>query len=269
MFEKLQKQGVCLRHNGSMFMMEMIGGKFNDSIELVRQRQRFRLIGDNMKSAVGVHDQRLGHTGHMEHAFGCAGLVQNVDFSACEADAPLRHFKDTPCQQFIPTHEDYALYKYDFTLLMSRVVLQFVPFFNMFEEVIPERLSKPCDTNLRIKTKVIPLPVLYKNEQKPRRCSDSSILLKCCSCDAVGRHVNDLFIHIGGDQLTHERFSTAKTLRTHEDNRRDRFENLSPITFEFFHWHIWMLFYARRLLELGLQFKDLLDATKLPERKRL
>ena len=26
--------------------------------------------------------------------------------------------------------------------------------------------------------------------------------------------------------------------------------------------------YARRLLELGLQFKDLLDATKLPERKR-
>ena len=250
MFDRLQKQGVCLSHNDSMYMMEMIDCKFNDSIiELVRQRQRFRLIGDNINWTVGVLDQRFGHKGHMEHAFWSAVLVQNVDFSAFEADAPLRHFKDTPCQQFIPTHEDYALYKY--TLLMSWVVLQFVPLLNMFEEVIPERLSKPCDPNLRSKTKVIPLSVLYKKEQKYQDVVQILAFYENVvaeACDAEGRDVNDLFIHIGGDQLTRERFSTAKTLRAHEDNRRDRFENLSPIIFKFFHMHMNFLAMAFKTL---------------------
>ena len=223
-------------------MMEIIGGKFNESvIELVRQNRRFRLIGDNINWTVGVHDQRVDHRGHMEHAFGSAVLVQNVDFSACDDDAPLSHFEDTPCQQFIPTTDDRALYKYDYTVLMSRVVLQFLPFFNMFEDIIPEKLSKPCDQNLKTKTKVIPLPVLYKNEQKHQDVVEILAFYENIvsdACDATGKDMSDLFIHIGGDQLTRERFSTAKTLRAHEDDRKDRFENLSPITFEFFHMHM-------------------------------
>lgn len=43
------------------------------------------------------------------------------------------------------------------------------------------------------------------------------------------------FIHVGGDQLTRERFSGAKAMRAHTDDRKDRFVNLSPITFELFH----------------------------------
>lgn len=43
------------------------------------------------------------------------------------------------------------------------------------------------------------------------------------------------FIHVGGDQLTRERFSGAKAMRVHKDDRKDRFVNLSPITFELFH----------------------------------
>lgn len=35
--------------------------------------------------------------------------------------------------------------------------------------------------------------------------------------------------------MTRERFSGAKAMRTHKDDRKDRFVNLSPITFELFH----------------------------------
>ncbi|CAC5417451.1 unnamed protein product [Mytilus coruscus] len=41
--------------------------------------------------------------------------------------------------------------------------------------------------------------------------------------------------HIGGDQLTRERFSGAKRLRAGTDNIQDKFGHLHPITFEFFH----------------------------------
>lgn len=42
-------------------------------------------------------------------------------------------------------------------------------------------------------------------------------------------------IHIGGDQLTRERFSGAKGLMVNEKSAAGRFEHLSPITFELFH----------------------------------
>ena len=42
-------------------------------------------------------------------------------------------------------------------------------------------------------------------------------------------------LHIGGDQLTRERFSYGKFLRIGNINPRDRFDHIGPITFEFFH----------------------------------
>lgn len=42
-------------------------------------------------------------------------------------------------------------------------------------------------------------------------------------------------VHIGGDQLTRERFSGAKRVRQQAATERERFLHLSPITFEFFH----------------------------------
>lgn len=56
------------------------------------------------------------------------------------------------------------------------------------------------------------------------------------------------FIHVGGDQLTRERFSGAKAMRAHKDDRKDRFVNLSPITFELFHMQMNFLKMAFKIL---------------------
>ena len=42
-------------------------------------------------------------------------------------------------------------------------------------------------------------------------------------------------IQIGGDQLTRDRFSGGKALRSHHMNANERFDHLGPITFELFH----------------------------------
>lgn len=57
-----------------------------------------------------------------------------------------------------------------------------------------------------------------------------------------------LFIHVEGDQLTRERFSGAKAMRAHKDDRKDRFVNLSPITFELFHMQMNFLKMAFKIL---------------------
>lgn len=241
-FDRLQKQGICLSYDGGLYVLEMIGGKFNDSvIDLVKEKRRFRIIGDNINWTVGVHDQRMDHTSYMEHAFGSAILVQNVDFISSPSENYQKHFEATPCQEFMPSADDFALYRRDYTVLMSRVVFQHLPYFQIFEDIVPARLSQACDEQLSVKTKVIPLPVLYKNEQKYQDVVEILAFYEKTvvdACDAAGADSSDVHIHIGGDQLTRERFSGAKALRAHEDTPLNRFENLSPITFEFFHMHM-------------------------------
>lgn len=55
-------------------------------------------------------------------------------------------------------------------------------------------------------------------------------------------------MHIGGDQLTRERFSGAKRLRKDAITEEERFEHLSPITFELFHLQMTLLTMFYKLL---------------------
>jgi hypothetical protein len=50
--------------------------------------------------------------------------------------------------------------------------------------------------------------------------------------------LRDIKIHIGGDQLTRERFSGAKSLRAGANDPKEQLKHLHPITFEMFHLHM-------------------------------
>ena len=53
--------------------------------------------------------------------------------------------------------------------------------------------------------------------------------------EKAGVPFDETKIHIGGDQLTRERFSSAKRLLLGTKNVSDTFDHLSPVTAEFFH----------------------------------
>ena len=73
---------------------------------------------------------------------------------------------------------------------MSRVVCNFLPYFQLFEDFIPSKLSQPVSEKLSLKTKVVPMPVLMKNEQKAQDVIDilaSYQSLISESCTAAGK----------------------------------------------------------------------------------
>ena len=51
----------------------------------------------------------------------------------------------------------------------------------------------------------------------------------------AGVNTDGVKIQIGSDQLTRDRFSGGKALRSHHMNANERFDHLGPITFELFH----------------------------------
>jgi hypothetical protein len=84
----------------------------------------------------------------------------------------------------------------------------------------------------------VPLPVLPYNEQSYDdvvKILDHYETTVLEVCEAAGVPEEDISIHIGGDQLTRERFSGAKCLRAHGLSRQDSLNHLSPITCEWFH----------------------------------
>lgn len=110
----------------------------------------------------------------------------------------------------------------------------------------------PGDYDVTRKHSVVPLPVLSKNEQ----CYTDVIQI----LDSYEETVAEIFkasgkvfdgktkVHIGGDQLTRERFSGAKRLRKVAITEEERFEHLSPITFELFHLQMTLLTMFYKLL---------------------
>jgi hypothetical protein len=88
---------------------------------------------------------------------------------------------------------------------------------------------------------VVPLPTLPLNEQKYADVVDILDKYECTLSEIFTAAGQDLHtVHIGGDQLTRERFSGAKGLRTGGVTPQQRFDHLSPISFEM--WHTGMNF---------------------------
>jgi hypothetical protein len=207
-----------------------------DIIDAIAGKKRVRLVGDNINWRTDVHDQRQDHRGHMHHAFGSAAIIQTLDFSHLSGLAPQLHHAHAPVEMFLPNVGDWVQIAAEYAILIGRVAVRHIPAFHFLKDVV----SKPIlgQVQNKVKSKVIPLPVLHLNEQRYDDVVQildyyESLMTECA--EAAGEDVENLRVHIGGDQLTRERFSGAKCLRSGGITRKEQFAHLTPITFELFH----------------------------------
>ena len=105
------------------------------------------------------------------------------------------------------------------------------------------------------------MPVLFRNEQY---CQDIVCILEFYTNTVVdgynkaGREVTEeTRIHIGGDQVTRERFSGAKAVRAHDNDPHDRYQCLRPISFEVSHMHINYLKIIFKVFYNSFMFRNL------------
>jgi hypothetical protein len=195
------------------------------------------LVGDNVNWHVSVCDERIGHNGFMRHAFATIAIVQNYDFSLLEAVCPQKIYTELQTSDFLPSLFDIERNKREYAIFVARAAAKLLPCFSSFAN----KLNKPVLESpafLQKVNKVLPFNIMMKNEQKYADTIDildsyETTLQQCC--DVAGIQIEDLRIHIGGDQLTRERFSGAKCLRAHHSDSKASFQHLGPVTFELFH----------------------------------
>ncbi|KAH3694232.1 hypothetical protein DPMN_081672 [Dreissena polymorpha] len=175
----------------------------------------------------------------MHHAFGSAVIIQNTSFEHLpdiKLQIPIQHLNS---RNFLPTNQEYDNMQKDFAISLIKVAANHIPFLKNYQDVVPENVwNELTPAGLNQKNHVIPLPVLHRNEQKYDEVVDildffEDFLTECYNSAGVDR--GTIKTHIGGDQLTRERFSGAKRLRAGGLSAKECFERLSPITFEMFH----------------------------------
>ena len=181
---------------------------------------------------------RKDHHGKMHHAFGSAVIVQNTSFNHLPCVKPQIPVRLLETGLFLPSEQECEILLKDFAVTVMKTAARHIPYFEQFQTVLPTDLWGEVPDGLNVKNKVIPLPVLHFNEQKYDEVVQimdyyEDFLDKCYT--AADLDVGTKKVHIGGDQLTRDRFSGAKRLRAGGLNSSERLERLSPITFEMFH----------------------------------
>lgn len=206
----------------------------------INEGKRLRIVGDNVNYAVGIRDQRSqdnGKTQHLHHAFSSIALIHDVDFAHLSSERPQKPWTDVNVQDLLMNQEDYQALRQDYINQIVTVAKKHIPYFKFLEDISAGTTTKTGENHK--KTTVIPLETVMKNEMYYSDVVDildSYENIVETTFNAAGKEVtDDVKIHIGGDQLTRERFSGAKGLRAAENNVKNRFGHLTPVTFEMFH----------------------------------
>lgn len=103
----------------------------------------YKIVFDNVDKNVKPRYMRSDSQTRSLHCVHCYGVKDRVDFSEFSDTTPT---EVTPFD-IIPTLEDYKSLKNDFSVLVARQIVQFIPFFSMdyeglVENHIPHKYSK-------------------------------------------------------------------------------------------------------------------------------
>lgn len=237
-YDRLQPLGISLSHQGMLDTTSSISGTINAKlIDSLKSRKEFRIVGDNINFKMGVAQERksVGKVGQIHHWFGSAAIIQNIKLEGLDNTSPQCDVRLLPLEKFMLCETEWQDITYNFSMLMSRVLVDFFGWLKPISTVLKKPIADVPE-GLKEKNMVIPLPILHKNEQKYTDVIDIlDSYQEVCESVHVASNKELKTIHIGGDQLTRERFSGAKKLRAAAFTEKERLESLNPITFEIFH----------------------------------
>ena len=178
---------------------------------------------------------RLDRHKHLRHWFLSIALVYEDIFSSLPS-LPQIPIEELDVSHVLLSLDDYSILRQDVISIITEIIAEHLPQMAHFT-ARPNPRNNANDTHM--KTKVIRLPAWPLNEQKyqdvVKILEHYQNIVEDTYKEAEVDPVNQKKVHIGGDQLTRERFSNSKHLRIGNKKLSDKFNLLGPVTFEFFH----------------------------------
>jgi len=207
-FDRLEPVGICLSYCCTERVIDGIRVDFDKSVvEAVKEGKTIRLVGDNVNLSVGVRDERSNRHGKMLNYFGSAVLIHKFQFPTASHDEPQRDYRALKPADLLPSTNDVECLIEDYVHMTMHIAVKHIAYFSYLKDMIPRYLVDDEMHQLKQKTEVIPLSVLPKNEQKYGEVVDILRYYETMIANVyqkAGKDMDNIKIHIGGDQLTRE-----------------------------------------------------------------
>ena len=224
-----------------------------------------KLVGDNVDETVTPTHRRSDRQSKILNYFQLYAVKDRIDISALSEEQPLIN-PDPPLQELLPNDDDDSIMISHFTILVSRVLVEHIPFFSKhFSDVVVEHIPHIYSSEMSAKSKVVsvtrvncqwnnllhvqvPLGVLPKCENKyedmieimeqaqhvPMTTKNIDIDLPE-SDDKLSIAVTDVHkVLFGGDQLTAKRGRESQRIRCNSIKPSEQIGGLIPTSED---WH--------------------------------
>jgi len=120
--------------------------------EALKDGRKIRIAGDNVDWFTRVHDERLGHSSHMNHAFASIVIIDNarIDLATLECRSSdsdlLNKGRELPTSMYLPSDSDFDLLESKYTKIVAHIVCKVIPFFSLYADTASTQAQ--CETEV-------------------------------------------------------------------------------------------------------------------------
>eukprot|EP00731_Ephydatia_muelleri_P006750 Em0003g998a len=217
----------------------------------------FKLIGDNIDKNIKPRDMRINNQTKSLHYFHAFAVKDRINFSDITNNAELVFPDDIDYSVFYPNDDDDAQLVSNFQTLVTRIFVEHIPHLQHLFGKVTHNIQHKYSKNMSIKSTVVPLGVILKNENILNDMVDILDVLhqyvpkttttqtyNTCAEDGSTRttevhidHINPVLI--GGDQLTVARVRGSQDALLNSESGMQRVQGLIPVIED---WHTKMCY---------------------------
>ena len=199
-------------------------------VQWITTNTPFKFWGDNVDKKKGVRDVRSDHHGSLLHMYSILAGRSRTNAKDLPPTGCVSPLSATSALDYLPTSEDYQAVRNNLVILVSRIITKYVSSLSVLAKAVPPHILHKYSKEMGMKSEVIVLDVLMKNEAKH---SDMIDIMKYMQ-GYLEKYPDEMRVLAGGDQLTCERQVGAQRHTMDGDTVRDRLGLLEPVTED---WH--------------------------------
>ena len=99
----------------------------------------FKLVGDNIDKNVRPREMRVDHQTRSLHYFHVYAVRDRVDLTNFSSDIHLPDIGSIQLSNFLPSSQDETVLRSNFSILIGRILMKYIPFFEKFGQDCLER----------------------------------------------------------------------------------------------------------------------------------
>ena len=170
----MNKYGICTGPSLKSSLLDEIGEHFLDhAVELVKAGSKFVFVLDNIDWEEKAHDMRMANQNKSVHAVATTMVFDRVMSDHFPDDSPQKVLKDTNFQDIVRLNEEEIdCIRTRYRILIAKHLKECFAAFASIHEYVPQTTHCFYQQEMSVKSDVITMPVLMKDEKKYSDCVD-------------------------------------------------------------------------------------------------